>query len=334
MDRAAIDRTFAPAARDALKSFPVDVGDLALVSMTENVTFKVTDRHDGRAYVLRLHRPGYHTLEELESELAWIRALGAAGVEVPKPESARDGRNYVPVGIAATGEVRFAGLARWTEGRLLSEVLAQADDERQVENYFTQLGALTAAMHNQASPWQPPPGFTRHHLDADGLMGPAPHWGPFWEHRSFSAAERGLLLETRDRMHAWLARLDREAGGYSLIHSDMHPGNILVDGDRLTVIDFDDAGFGWHDYDIAVVLTYWQSKPNAAAIDRAFLKGYRAVRPLPDQALETIRTFRLIRWMASIGWFHERPELGRSAVFEERRAWVLEQCAALQRGAA
>ena len=114
----------------------------------------------------------------------------------------------------------------------------------------------------------------------------------------------------------------------------MHPGNILVDGDRLTVIDFDDAGFGWHDYDIAVVLTYWQSKPNAAAIDRAFLKGYRAVRPLPDQALETIRTFRLIRWMASIGWFHERPELGRSAVFEERRAWVLEQCAALQRGAA
>ena len=334
MDRAAIDRTFTPAARDALKSFPVDVGDLALVSMTENVTFKVTDRHDGRAYVLRLHRPGYHTLEELESELAWIRALGDAGVEVPKPVSARDGRNYVPVGIAATGEVRFAGMARWTEGRLLSEVLAEAGDERQVENYFTQLGALTAAMHNQASPWQPPPGFTRHHLDADGLMGPAPHWGPFWEHRSFSAAERGLLLETRDRMHAWLARLGREAAGYSLIHSDMHPGNILVDGDRLTVIDFDDAGFGWHDYDIAVVLTYWQSKPNAAAIDRAFLEGYRAVRPLPDQALETIRTFRLIRWMASIGWFHERPELGRTAVFEERRAWVLVQCAALQRGAA
>ena len=334
MDRAAIDRTFTPAARDALKSFPVDVGDLALVSMTENVTFKVTDRHDGRAYVLRLHRPGYHTLEELESELAWIRALGDAGVEVPKPVSARDGRNYVPVGIAATGEVRFAGMARWTEGRLLSEVLAETGDERQVENYFSQLGALTAAMHNQASPWQPPPGFTRHHLDADGLMGPAPHWGPFWEHRSFSAAERGLLLETRDRMHAWLARLGREAAGYSLIHSDMHPGNILVDGDRLTVIDFDDAGFGWHDYDIAVVLTYWQSKPNAAAIDRAFLKGYRAVRPLPDQAVETIRTFRLIRWMASIGWFHERPELGRTAVFEERRAWVLEQCAALQRGAA
>jgi len=36
--------------------------------------------------------------------------------------------------------------------------------------------------------------------------------------------------------------------------------------------------------------------------------------------------------MATIGWFHQRPEVNRpSSVFEERKAWVLEQCAALQR---
>ncbi len=335
MDRETIDRTFTPAARAALNAFPIDPENLTLVTLSENVTFKVTDGRDGRTYVLRLHRPGYHTLDELDSEHAWIRALDEAGVEVPKPVAARDGRNYVPVTIAATGEQRFAGMARWTEGRLLSEVLAEVSarsgDQRTVETYFAQLGTITATMHNQASGWRPPPGFRRHELDADGLMGDAPHWGPFWDHRSLSAAERALLLDTRGRMRAWLARLGKEASGYSLIHSDMHPGNILVDGERLTVIDFDDAGFGWHHYDIAVVLTYWQSKPNAAAIDRAFLDAYRAVRPLPDSALPAIQTFRLIRWMASIGWFHQRPELKRPAVFEERKAWVLEQCAALQR---
>ena len=331
MDKEEIDRVFTPAARAALESFPIDTGDLALVSLSENVTFKVTDRRDGGAYVLRLHRPGYHTLAELDSEHAWIRALDEAGVEVPKPVAARDGRNYVPVTVAATGEQRFAGMVRWTEGRLLSDVLAETADQQTVEGYFAQLGALTAAMHNQASAWQPPPHFTRHHLDADGLMGDAPHWGPFWEHHLLSAAGRDLLLDTRERMHAWLARLGKEASSYSLIHSDMHPGNILVDGERLTVIDFDDTGFGWHHYDIAVVLTYWQSKPDAAAIERAFLDGYRAVRPLPDSALAEIEMFRLIRWMASIGWFHQRPELKRPSVFEERKAWVLEQCAALQR---
>jgi Ser/Thr protein kinase RdoA (MazF antagonist) len=222
-------------------------------------------------------------------------------------------------------------MARWTEGRLLSDVLAETGDQRTVEAYFGQLGVLVAAMHNQASAWQPPSDFTRHHLDADGLMGEAPHWGPFWEHRSLSAAERGLLLDTRARMHAWLARLGKNASGYSLIHSDMHPGNILIDGDRLTVIDFDDAGFGWHQYDIAVVLSYWQSKANAAAIERAFLDGYRTTRPLPDDDLAWIPMFRLIRGMAAIGWFHQRPELKPPGAFAERRAWVLEQCAALQR---
>ena len=328
MDKEAIGRIFAPAARAALPAFPIDAGDLTLVSLAENVTFKVTDR-DGRAYVLRLHRPGYHTLDELVSERAWIRALSDAGIDVPGPVPTRDGRDYVPVTIPATGEQRFAGMLRWTEGRLLSHVLAETSDPTVVKDTFAQLGALTAAMHNQASAWRPPSGFTRHALDRDGLMGDAPHWGPFWEHRSLSAAERRLLLEARAHMREKLGRLSRDPAAYSLIHADMHPGNILVDGDRLTVIDFDDAGFGWHAYDIAIVLTYYQSKPNAREIERAFLDGYRATRPVPDEALALIPMFRLVRWMASIGWFHQRPELEPSPVFEERKAWVLEQCAAL-----
>src|SRR5689334_22365188 len=120
MDKEAIGRTFTPAAEAALESFPIDAVDLALVSLAENVTFKVTDRRDGQAYVLRLHRPGYHTLDELVSERAWIRGLAEAGIDVPRAVTARDGRDYVPVTIAATGEQRFAGMLRWTEGRLLS----------------------------------------------------------------------------------------------------------------------------------------------------------------------------------------------------------------------
>jgi Ser/Thr protein kinase RdoA (MazF antagonist) len=332
MDSETVDRTFTPAAHEALKAFPIDAEDLTLVSLSENVTFKVADRRDGRAYVLRLHRPGYHTLQELISERAWIRALAQAGIDVPEAVMTRDGQDYVPVTIPATGEQRFAGMASWTEGRLLSDVLAETDNQKRVEESFTQLGAITAAMHNQASAWQPPPGFKRHALDSDGLMGMAPHWGEFWEHRSLSAGERRLLLEMRQRLHDMLGRLSREPHAYSLIHADMHPGNIVVDGDRLTVIDFDDAGYGWHQYDLATALTHWQTKSNAAEIERAFLAGYRAGRPVADEALSLLPQFRLIRWMATIGWFHQRPEVNRpSSVFEERKAWVLEQCAALQR---
>ena len=332
MDDETVDRTFTPAAHAALAAFPIDPQELTLVSLSENVTFRVTDGRNGKSYVFRLHRPGYHTHEELVSERAWIRALATAGIDVPEAVMTRNGHDYVPVTIPATGEQRYAGLATWTEGRLLSDVLAETSDQKLIEDSFAQLGAITAAMHNQASAWRPPSGFRRHALDSDGLMGMAPHWGEFWEHRSLTAADRRLLLDIRQRMHDLLSRLSRDPSGYSVIHADLHPGNIVVQGDRLTVIDFDDAGFGWHQYDIATALTHWQTRPNAAEIERAFLAGYRATRPVGDEALSLIPQFRLIRWMATIGWFHQRPEVNRaSAVFEERKAWVLEQCAALQR---
>src|SRR5476651_2906864 len=116
MDNEAVGRTFTPAAREALNFFPIDAEDLALVSLSENVTFKVADKRDGQTYVLRLHRPGYHTLEELDSERAWISALADAGIDVPSRMSARDGSDYVPVTIPSTGEQRFSGIVRWSEG--------------------------------------------------------------------------------------------------------------------------------------------------------------------------------------------------------------------------
>ena len=300
--------------------------------MAENVTFKVTDRRDGGAYVLRLHRPGYHTLDELDSERAWIRALDEAGVEVPDARAARDGRDYVPVTIAATGERRFAGMVRWTEGEPALRRAGRNRRQRMVESYFAQLGAI---MRRDAQPGERlavAAAFTRHALDADGLMGDAPHLGTFLGARSLSAAERGLLLDHGHGCTRGWQRLGKDASGYSLIHADMHPGNILVDGERLTVIDFDDAGFGWHQYDIAVVLSYWQSKANAAAIERAFLDGYRTARQLPDDALTWIPMFRLIRGMAIDRLVPSTTRTRAPAAFAERKAWVLEQCAALRRG--
>ena len=38
-----------------------------------------------------------------------------------------------------------------------------------------------ARIHNVTTSWKPPSTFERHALDADGLMGDAPFWGPFWE---------------------------------------------------------------------------------------------------------------------------------------------------------
>jgi Ser/Thr protein kinase RdoA (MazF antagonist) len=163
-------------------------------------------------------------------------------------------------------------------------------------------------------------------------MGDAPHWGPFWEHQSLSRGERALLLDVRRRMHEKLSRLSRDPSVYSLIHADMHPGNVLVDGDRMTVIDFDDAGWGWHAYDIAVALVYRQRAADFAALERAYLAGYRSVRPLSEETEASLPMFRLVRGLATIGWFHQRPELDTRARFEAMKPLLLEECRQFLKG--
>lgn len=323
---------FRPAALEALKAFPIEPDGLELKSLSENITYRVVDRRDGLPYVLRLHRPWYHTHDELVSERDWIRALDEAGIAVQAPMRTRDGQEYAAIIIPATRERRFAGLARWTTGRVLAEELRETTDTGLIVRRFEQLGALTASLHNQAAAWRPPAAFRRHALDADGLMGGTPHWGPFWDHGGLSAEERQMFLDARDRLHGRLAQLSRQPAAYSLIHADMHPGNVLVNGNRLIVIDFDDAGWGWHAYDIAVALTYHQRVDNFNALEGAFVGGYRSIRPLSEEALALLPMFRLVRGLATIGWFHQRPELDTRARFEEMKPRLLEQCRGLLRG--
>src|SRR5215831_3507840 len=115
--------SFRSAALEALEAFPIEPDALELKSHSENVTYRVIDRRDGAPYALRLHRPWYHTHDELISERDWIRALDESGIAVQAPMRTRDGQEYVAVTIPATRETRFAGLARWTTGRVLAEVL-------------------------------------------------------------------------------------------------------------------------------------------------------------------------------------------------------------------
>jgi Ser/Thr protein kinase RdoA (MazF antagonist) len=306
---AAPEQVYAPAARQALTAFGVVPADLRFVHLSENVTFKATDAHDGSPLVLRLHRPWYHTIDELRSERLWTRALIRAGVAAPEPLLTLDGDDFAEVEVPATGERRWSGLARWVDGEMLADVVARETDLAAKLRHFDRLGAIIARMHDQATGWTLPAGFRRHAVDADGLMGPQPFWGPFWDHAMLSPAERSLLLDTRDTLHGALMRYGRQARTFSLIHADLHPWNVVVDDARAAVIDFDDTGFGWHLYDLAVALVSYQDHPEFAAFRDACIAGYRSVRAIADQDLALLPMFLLIRDMAQIGWYHQRPEL-------------------------
>jgi Ser/Thr protein kinase RdoA (MazF antagonist) len=324
------EQTYTQAALQALAAFGVEPADLRFVHISENVTFRATDKREGSPLVLRLHRPWYHDIAALRSEHLWTRALVQAGIAAPEPLLTPAGENFAQVDIVATGEQRWAGLARWVEGELLGDVVARETDSAVNARHFAHLGAIMAAMHNQATRWTPPDGFERHALDAEGLMGPHPFWGPFWDHPIFSSAERDMLLVMRDRLHAALIRYGKPARTFSLIHADLHPRNVLIDGAHAAVIDFDDAGFGWHQYDLAVALVTYQDHPDFSLFRDACIEGYRSVRTIADADLALLPMFLLIRDMAQIGWFHQRPELPRTAALSRIKARICAKCPGFQ----
>lgn len=319
-----IASNYTQAAWKAVEYFPVDAEDIELVTYSENVTFRVTVRDAVTDYVLRLHRPGYSSLEELESERIWTRALKATGLVVPDSLETHRGGHYALVDIPGARERRYAGITTWHEGVPLSDYLESHPDEAEWERIFRRFGEIVAAFHNQSTSWTPPQGFVRRRLGADELLGEAPFWGRFWEHPALTEAEQECLLRARARARTVLSAYGENPESFSLIHADFTPDNIIFDGKDLLIIDFDDAAHGWHIYDIASVLFGCRHHGDIEALRAALLDGYREHRPLAKRDVEMLPIFLLIRAMAIIGWYLQRPEHGHSDDFEGVKNWALE----------
>ena len=326
MDRELVESCYTPVAWKALESFPVDADDVQLIAHSENVTFRVSVRGGNTDYVLRLHRPGYNSIEELDSERAWTRALKEADLPVPASLPTRHGGHFELIDIPGAGKRCYAGMTTWIEGSPLSDYLETSSDRVERERIFRRIGKIAAAIHNQSASWNEPPGFQRRRLDLDGLLGDAPLWGRFWEHADLTKAERELILRTRERVRDALNAYGEHPDNFGLIHADLHPDNIVYDGENLALIDFDDSAYGWHMYDIASALIEDRFAPGIGAFSAALLDEYRKHRKLARQDVDMLPTFLLIRGMAIIGWFHERPEHAGSVYFEKVKHWVIGEC--------
>lgn len=294
------------AARDALKDFSIEATELVRVSVAENIVFRVNDGTCS-TYVLRLHRPGYHSYEALASEQIWTTALRDDGIGAPRAHTTVKGSFFSKVQV--DGQDRYASLLEWVAGDTLLDVIRGGSGPEMLVRSFDRLGELMARLHQQACVWTPPSEFERHSFDEDGFAGGAPFWGRFWECGLVSPRQRTMLAGLRPRIYRVLSALSKDRQSFSLIHADLHPGNIVIGPEGLHVIDFDDAGFGWHAYDIAVALMNYRNAPDFEQLLDALATGYRRCRPLAPEIVAQVPLFLLVRGLAWLGWMDARREL-------------------------
>jgi Ser/Thr protein kinase RdoA (MazF antagonist) len=266
---------------------------VSLLNVSENATFLIEDPGQGRS-VLRVHRMGYHTEQEIASELAWMDALRAdAGVRTPRVLPASDGSLVVTVADPVTGDRRHCVRFEYLPG---SEPAAGAS------GHFAELGEITARMHRHARDWAPPPGFTRFHWDYDAAFGGGARWGRWQDGIGVGAAEREILGRLDECLRRQLAAFGTGPQRYGLIHADTRLANLLVDGGAVSVIDFDDCGFSWYLYDLGASVSFFEHEPQVPELVDSWLSGYRRVLPLPAGDEAEIWTFILYRRLLLVAW--------------------------------
>lgn len=293
LDDAAIVRL----AHQALAAYPwLTLRRLDLFCRSENATLRVID-HRNQRYALRLHRPDYHTLAGIRSELCWLQALQADGIPVPQVRLPQDDQPVVTV-RTADGSPRYAVLFDWIDGEVL-----QSDVNRVRHADFVVLGEITARLHQQSRQWLLPAGFSRLTWDHDAMVGAQGHWGNWREVPGLRPDDCVLIENCLRRTADSLRHYGKSPARFGLIHADLRLTNVMRCQNDTRVIDFDDCGFGWYLHDVAAAISFVEHHPAAPEWVAGWLEGYQRHCPLGAEdwavspALFMQRRIQLLAWV-------------------------------------
>jgi len=296
-------RRFRALASAALASYGLEDARLQFVQYGENVIYRVdapmpvtTDHpvYFPNRYVLRIH--GMDDAEATASELAWLAALNQeAGLPVPAPVTASDGWLVVRIATPGIPHGRVVSLLRWLDGKKIQKGLRPGQ--------LTALGEAVARLHAFSAAWRLPDGFTRPTWDWEAQLG-----GSLFEHsreelvESMPVAFREPFEIVSAQARQAMAVLGQGADAFGLIHADLYPENVLYQSGRALPIDFEDCGFGYWMWDIAVALCTWAWGSDWVPMRDAFRAGYERFHSLPEVQWALLDLFVATQFATMVLW--------------------------------
>lgn len=274
--------------------------EISLLNISENATFRADDPEAPDPVILRVHRPNYHSRAEILSELAWIDALRIEQVApIPAILDTVDGDRIADMTVL--GETRDVVAFTFMSG-------TEPAPSEDLTHGFEQLGAINAKLHQHAQGWTRPPDFQRKTWNFDTTVGATPHWGDWRNGLGLTDAMRGVLKHACDVLEKRLSAFGAGPERFGLIHADLRLANLLIDGDQIGLIDFDDCGFGWYAFDFAAAISFYETEPSIPALQDAWCSGYRKIRPLPSEVEGELSTFVMLRRLQLTAWIASHAE--------------------------
>jgi Ser/Thr protein kinase RdoA (MazF antagonist) len=138
-----------------------------------------------------------------------------------------------------------------------------------------------------------------------------------------SRVDAATVARTLEVVRATTRELARDESGFGLVHGDLHHENVLFRGREACAIDFDDCGWGFHLYDLAVTLWELERRPRYEELRDALLGAYAERRPLPRDHETHLRALALLRRLQLLLWILESRE--HAAFRDGWRKWAREE---------
>lgn len=274
-----------------------------LLCLSENATFKATDPLTDKEIIIRVQRTGYSSKDAIRSEIAWVKALYDENIIDTACPIPLIGGDFVADAITPSGDKRMMVAFEKLNGT--EPNLEQSD----LAHWFEVIGQISAKMHNHAKKWKKPDWFTRRKWDYEGIVGKNAFWGYHRNDADLTDQEYDLIDDT-------LAVVKKIMDGYGItdenfgvIHSDCRATNLLVDGKKLNVIDFDDMGYGWYLFDFAASLSFMEQSSLAPELTKAWIKGYEKVNPLTSYEKSLLPTISIMRRIELMNWCNTHSEV-------------------------
>jgi len=263
-------------AQCALAQYDLNVASVSPVAQSGAAVFKIED-NCGELYSLRVHASNISTLEKmwtradmLDSELVWLDALNRdTNLILPVPK-----RNQQGSYVTQVDDMNCTMLS-WVTGEQKPYFTSEQELKSTAE--------MTAALHQQASKWQPPSSFIRPTVNRERIQSALDLIKQGVREGVLDADDVQIVEAAGEIAMDMLDTFPKSKLTWGILHGDIVPPNIVFRDGAANPIDFGACGFGFFLTDLAITFAFIH--PNTR---QQYLDWYGEYFPLPNDYVAQI----------------------------------------------
>ncbi|AIQ21272.1 hypothetical protein H70357_34735 [Paenibacillus sp. FSL H7-0357] len=254
-----------------------------LIRHNENITYKVTEKHSGDTYLLRMHKPitknmqGVHnTREAVQSELEYLLAWSSHSelpVQIPVPNL----NGELVTTVVIEHEEVHCSVLKWIFGEIMSK------QDLKSEGTVRTFGTRIAHLHQFSMRYQQGSSFIRPEYEIE--------WTNTMLAKLRSGEEMGIIAtkdfyileNTISLINDRIKILSKTMETWGFIHADINYSNLILTPKGISFIDFGLSGSGYYAMDIAMGALLTEGE-----LRNALLAGYTTIisRKIDTEQLE------------------------------------------------